>query len=190
MRPYLCLNCKNWYIPLQMEEGDTCRSCELGLHAVPERTGVVDCHFGEATPTPSEIEMVEIDTRVARALMIAQDAVKKHSIGSLRDAEEALVEVEALVNQRIPEVIRWSAVKEMPGLVGEDPSMRFKSIEAIEELVSNNRRPRTDLELVRRSMKTCAEINSGIPTQLVEIRTTMNEARSKTTTPAPEKVPA
>ena len=193
MRPYQCQNCKNWYMPLQLDEGVVCISCARGLHAIPEtgnHPGVVDCHFGETTPHPSEIRMVEIDAQVSRAVLLAQDAVRLHNIASLRQAEDALAEVEQIVTQQVPEVLTWASVKEMPGLVGENPSMRFKNLDALQELVSNNRRPVTDIEEIRRSIKTCAEINSGIPSQVAEIRTTLAEARSLTTTPVePEKEP-
>lgn len=188
IRPTICGKCGNWYVDIPMEDGVTCWSCDNNLHAVNRSKDSYDCHFGQASPAPSEIEIVQIEDQLNRAVALAQTAVDRPNVDTLTQAETAFAQAEMAISTQLPETIRWAAVKEMPGLSGAPPSQRYKNIEALEEMVGDNRRPQTDLIEVRRAMKTVAEVASTFPARMSELRVLIGSARVVVSTPAPAQV--
>lgn len=169
-RPFECENCRNWYIQVSEEGG--CIACLDGKHALHQRTGVIDCHFGQESVHPSERRMAEIHNAIAAALLTAR------SSGDLIAAENALAEAER-AERAIPDVLTWAGVLELPGMAGESRTVRFKSMDAIQELVNNNRRPPEDLKLLQRATTVCREMADEIPTLMAQLRMAIGEARSQ-----------
>jgi len=94
----------------------------------------------------------------------------------MSELEQSFAKAE-LAQAEMPEILRWSTVMELPGMVGSPRAARFKTIEAIEELVGDNRRPPEDLAMLQRSGKVCAEIAAEIPALLSEARISLGQAR-------------
>jgi len=184
-RPFLCGKCGNWYIPVPPKENEpqSCYSCDEGIHfASPGKN--IDCHFGQQSATPSEIRMAGVIETCKKAVTLADSAVEK--IGTAKDlasvkallatAERAFSDAEK-AQKEVANIQEWAGVMEMPGEKGSDPKVRFKSIEAIEELVKTNRRPQTDLTMLRRSIKVCKEMSDEVPELVTGARVSVGQAR-------------
>jgi hypothetical protein len=91
---------------------------------------------------------------------------------SLVEAEVALSDAER-IERDVPEALTWSDVFELPGLRGANPSARFKSYDAMQDLVYNKRRPESDLTVLERSRRLCEEMAQDVPILMAEARTAM-----------------
>lgn len=182
--PKKCSMCGNWLTPIPMPEDVMCKSCAEGRHAVNRTTGLYDCHWGQTTSTPSEIKMATFHGFVQSVQAKAQGAVATiEKAMSEEDVSKALSEAETLLAQvergmaDIPNILQWAGVKEMPGLADAESTARFKSIEAIEDLVKNKRRPTSDLEELRRSVKNCTIMADEIPSMASQARMSLAQVR-------------
>jgi hypothetical protein len=192
-RPFLCGKCGNWYTPVPVPEGESCRSCDWELHARDTVTDVFDCHFGHQSATLSEVDIMHLQNRVGEVSTNAQavlDAIEKGSTlrivtETLKTAETEFAKAELGITNDIPEIIRWAGIKELPGMAGEAPTHRFKSMEAIELLVADKRRPHSDLEELQRSVKVCNAVASEIPGAMSDARMLLSLARRAAETYAP-----
>jgi hypothetical protein len=155
-KPFQCDKCKNWYTPITLSENTFCMLCAEGTHAEDPTTGVIDCHFGQFTATLSERNVATAHNKAIAARDNPGDA-------------ELLAQAEAEI-LNLPEYMEWAGVMEMPGMKGERRDRRFKSIDALVELVDGNRRPESDLLVLKRSVKNCKEMAAEIPGILAEAR--------------------
>lgn len=183
-RPYKCGNCGNWYIKLPMPDDVMCRMCNEGTHAPHPKTGIVDCHWGQTSPTPSEIKMVELLNLCQSAVQEEVAAVARIQRSKDMDGIRAVVsQVEQvfsraeLAHSTMPEILRWAVVLELPGMAGASQAARFKHIDAVRDLVATNRRPPEDLAMLERSERVCREIADEVPVVLSEARMALNQAR-------------
>lgn len=174
-RPFLCGNCGNWYTPVKLDDDDSCPQCFAGTHADGSH-----CHYSDMTATQSEVRLMGILETLTRSLTSIQSRPMDEAEVALANAEQA--------ERGLADAVTWAGVKEMPGMVGEDPEKRFKSVDVIEQLVRNKRRPFGDLLVLRRSVKVCGEIAAEIPTLMSSIRMAMAEARLKPPTEAKPRV--
>lgn len=184
-RPFICSKCGNWYLKIQMPANTMCRACSEGKHA-RNAAGIIDCHWGETSPTPSEIKMATLlascqkarDTAVNALATIREskdlDAVKV----SLSSVEQTFAKAE-LLQSEIPEILRWAVVLELPGMQAEPMTARFKHIDAVRELVGSSRRPPEDLAMLERSDNLCHEIAAEVPALLAEARIALGQARQE-----------
>jgi len=204
-RPFKCGNCGNWYIAAPVPDGMMCRICAEGKHAVGAK-GQMDCHWGQVSPTPSEVKMMEL-----LALCKTAQAATVNVLGSIQSStgidgvqavmargEQSFAKAE-LAHAGMPEILRWASVMELPGMGDAPSAARFKNIDAIRELVGSNRRPPEDLAMLERSEKVCREIAAEIPGLLSEARITLGQARQAAqawkpaapqNVPMPENVPS
>ncbi|MDA1188802.1 MAG: hypothetical protein O2854_03885 [Chloroflexi bacterium] len=169
-RPFQCSKCRNWYTPIPVSEEDYCWSCREGKHAPHHKTGVIDCHFGQTSSTPSEIKMVGIVATI-------KDAITAVEGGDIRSAEVAFALAEKARGE-VTDVVRWATVMEMPGTLGESSTTRFKNIDALIALVADKRRPPEDLAMVRRTMRFCDEMAAEIPLLMADLRTNIGALRA------------
>jgi len=177
-KPFKCPQCLNWFTPVPMPEDMMCATCADGKHAV-NKVGLIDCHWGHVSATPSEI-------RMAVLWNTAKTVAEKDGLGGAK-SESAVTAILADMERDvallergmadIPEIIRWSSVKEMPGMKDAFGSRRFKTLEALEELVEEKRRPQTDVDEVRRSMKTCSLLADEIPEMVAAARMALGQMR-------------
>ena len=73
-RPFQCSQCLNWYTPAPGPDNNYgCRICAQKKHTPHQKTGVIDCHFGQESSTPSEI----ILTKASLAIRNAAEAVQR-----------------------------------------------------------------------------------------------------------------
>ncbi len=183
-RPFLCGKCGNWYTPLNLGPDNACGDCAEDLHARHPKTNEIDCHYGHISAHPSEIKVmgflakVQLSVRTNGAALEGIKAAMEQEkvVAYLTRVETAFAEAER-VAVNLPETLRWAGVMEMPGMKGEESTKRFKSIEALEEMVKNNRRPPEDLAELRRSVKVCEEIAAEIPPLLAEARMGVAQVR-------------
>ena len=178
-RPFQCSKCGNWKTPLPLDADDECPDCVMESHAVHPRTGTYDCHYRHSTATHSE-------KRMAKNLINLEFAVQtiKNS-QSLVEAEVALSDAER-IERDVPEALTWSDVFELPGLRGANPSARFKSYNAMQDLVYNKRRPESDLTVLERSRRLCEEMAQDVPILMAEARTAMIGMRNPDTKSPPK----
>jgi hypothetical protein len=192
-RPFQCSNCKNWYTPAPSKDNEYgCMYCADGTHTPHHKTGVIDCHFGQESSTRSETILAQV--------CVALDAANKEATGLLEKVRAATVmdtvlsavmrveslQVEAEAEYRkVPDAMTWAGVFELPGMAGEAPEKRFKSLSALAELARNNRRPRTDVETLERSVRVCGELQeeasglmAGVRAMVTEVRVTANNWRA------------
>ena len=184
-RPSLCPNCGNWHTPVTVPDGVVCGLCAEGAHVPHLKTGVIDCHFGQESATPSEVKMAGFLALCNIAWYKAQRTTERirHSVKDreelgrvLGEAEQVFAQVE--LNQAdVPNVITWASVMEMPGLKGESASKRFKNLDALRELAGNSRRPREDVTTMERSDKVCREMAAELPVLVSNARLALAEAR-------------
>ena len=180
----MCSKCGNWYRPIPLPEGAACVACVMGDHQPHVKTGAVDCHFGHDSATPSEVRMAKLVADTAKApksIMAALDAIKgaparEAVVNALSQAEGVFAQTER-AQMALPNILQWATVFEMPGLKGEAGSARFKSLEAIEELVANNRRPPSDLARLRLSGSMCEAMASELPGLMAEARVAIGQVR-------------
>jgi len=182
--PFKCPKCGNWHTPIPMPEDTMCRSCAEGRHAVNAKTGLYDCHWGHMTSTPSEIRMAtfhaflqSVQGKAQGAVSIIEKATSEEAVGgALSEVETLLAQVERDMAE-IPTILRWAGVKEMPGRRDADAEDRFKSIEAIEALAKNRRRPQSDVDVLHRSVRTCTMLADEIPTLVSGVRMSVSHVR-------------
>lgn len=183
-RPFRCPNCGNWHIAVPPRDGSTCWECEESHHARHQKTGVVDCHFGHKSATQSEIRMflaLQACGRAEQDAIHASEAIRQGQTAEevaqeLSLAEESFAKAEA-AQAGMAEVLRWAGVMEMPGLAGESFPKRFKTIEALELLVGESRRPPEDLADLRRSLQVCTEMADEVPGLLARARVAIGQTR-------------
>lgn len=193
-RVFQCPKCNNWYVPVPVKDGAFCFACDGGQHAPHQRTGVVDCHFGHESATAAEIRMAGIVERVSAAVKaigtsasgMAAAPDRASVTALLTKAETVFAQAEKAMTD-VPETLRWAGVLEMPGMSGEAPTTRFKSIETVEELVRNNRRPPEDLAMLRRSVRTCNALADDLPGLMAEARVAIGQARHAAQAWAPQQ---
>ena len=183
-RPFKCGNCGNYYTPLVMPDDVMCRWCQEGKHSPHPKTNTVDCHWGQASSTRSEMRMVQVlDAVKAAGGSIAATVDPIHKAPTqvavtslLTKAETAFVQAERLVAS-VPEIVRWAGVFEMPGRTDEAPEDRFRSVEAIQKMVKDNRRPPEDVADLERSIKICTALADEVPPLMAEARVAIGQAR-------------
>jgi len=183
-RPFQCVQCHNWYIAVPMEADTFCVECDQKKHAIHPSKGTYDCHWGHMSAVRSEIDMAlllnqiaEVEFRAGLDLTAIQEARTKEEVTSiLTNLEQALAKMERDA-KNAPNIVTWAAVKELPGTQGESPKVRFKHIDAIADLVANNRRPQTDMEELRRAMTVCAAMAEDAVAAQVQARMAANEVR-------------
>lgn len=182
--PYQCSKCANWYVAIPVGPDDFCIQCDRGTHAAHPKTGVIDCHFGEKSPQPSEIGMATLlltleatkskmeSSRVGIEKAGSLDVVKK-----LLSASEGLILMVDREQAKVPDLIRWAGVFEMPGMAGSAPTARFKSTDVLEDMVMKNRRPQSDLDDMRRSIGNCNDMAEKVSEKIGEIRASLFDVR-------------
>lgn len=183
-RPFKCSKCGNWYTPVPVEDGQFCRACDMGTHAAHVKTGVIDCHFGHDTATRYEVKMATIleeAGRIGAVLREAQDVIrsakaKEQTVQALLLAEQAFAVFER-AQSGVGETLQWAGVTELPGMTGEPGTARYKSIEALESLIANNRRPPSDMVRARRSLRICHEIADQLASLVAEARVGIGQVR-------------
>ena len=166
---FLCEKCANWYVEVPLPEGEVCLSCLTGKHAPHHRTGVIDCHVGHMTPTHSEVGIAKVALFIKEAVTglqkrsatIARQTTAEAVANILRDAELAFASIE-VEQHKVDNLLKWSGVFEMPGTQGLDNERRFKSIEVVEKLAKENRRPPEDVTVLRRSVRNCEAMASDL----------------------------
>lgn len=177
-RPFQCVNCRNWYTPLPTDPNLMCRMCAEGLHAAHSKTGIIDCHWGQTSSTPSEIGMATVAFQAQAALEACKQAT---SAESLAKASSAVAQAEQ-ANARVPELIRWAGVMEMPGKRDEAPEARYLGTDAIAGRVNIHRRPPEDLEMLKRSIRICGELGAEIQGLMAQARAALGAARQPVST--------
>lgn len=194
-RPFRCSKCGNWYTPVPPAEGVVCFMCDSGSHAPHQKTGVIDCHFGHKSATPSEVKMAELLALCERAQRQAQGAesrimgshTRKQADDIVAEAEKVFAQAE-LAQGDMANIITWASVMELPGMKGERATARFKNIDAIEDLVANNRRPPEDLQTLRRSDKICREMAVEVAGVMADARIALGRMRATSwTEPEPKR---
>lgn len=190
--PFKCGQCGNWYTPVPMPEDLMCLKCAEGKHAVNAKKGTYDCHWGHTTATTSEVQMAELRQRVqsvyelvgqtATALDRAEDF--DTVTAALTHMEQSFAQLEKVLGG-MPEILRWAGVKTMPGLKGSPNNRRFLGLEAVENLVGDNRRPQTDVDDLKRSIKTCAGIAGSITDMVATVRVAVSRVRRQAETCTP-----
>ena len=180
--PFQCPNCLNWHVRIPTEFG--CYQCETSSHTLHTKTGLPeDCHWGMMSATKSEVAL-------ATALAEANTALDYAREGRKTEAEGVLLTIAASETQ-IAEWLRWAGVFEMPGMQGERNDRRYKGIEALEDLVEMTRRPKTDLDAMRRSIRNTAECERDRQAALAEARQLLVASPvGVSPTPAPVEVAA
>lgn len=186
-RPFCCANCGNWYTPIPNFE-DECLACVTKSHTPHHKTGIVDCHFGQRSATYSERRMAELLAQVTAARDSTQRDAAKANLRSetLLNAEERFSRVERVMRE-LPEIILWAGVMEMPGMAGEPATARYKDMTALEDLVSNSRRPQSDLDVLKRSVSVCKGIEIEVGQIMAELRVAMTELRRHAASPTAER---
>lgn len=181
--PFKCGQCGNWFTPVPMPEDMMCRVCAEGKHSV-NKAGTYDCHWGHVTATPSEIKMATLfqqaESTRARIEQAGRDIerAKVHVAvtSALNDAEQSFAQLERGMGA-LSEILRWAGVKEMPGLRGEANEDRFKSLSAIEDMVRNGRRPRSDVDELQRSIKACNGMADELAGAMASVRVVLAGVR-------------
>ena len=178
--------------------------CANKSHAPHLTTGVVDCHFGQESSTQSEIVMAEVCETLGRARDLVKKALAEISLArSIPQVVTCSAEAERAISMaetayaRVPDALTWAGVTELPGMAGESNQKRYKSIEALTELVRNNRRPPTDLATAQRSLLLCGEMAKEahgligeVRSAATEIKVTVNNWRAPEPTPEQPQMPA
>ena len=194
-RPFKCGKCGNWYIAVPMPDDTMCRICAEGKHAVGVN-GQIDCHWGQTSPTPSEIKMVvlldscrSVSQEAQNALGAIQSSKAMDDVKAIMSRLEQSFAKAELAQAEMPEILRWAVVMELPGMKDAHQEARFKSIEALRAM--GNRRPPEDIQMLERSDKVCREIAAEIPGILSEARMNLAQVRraAEAWTPAPADVP-
>lgn len=183
-RPFQCPKCLNWHTPIPMPEGMMCRWCAEEKHARHPKTGEYDCHWGLITSTQSEVKIMQANGRIneaatecQRLIQVIESATEKEQVIDVLKRAEVAFALAERAHGEVGEILRWAGVMEMPGMAGEPSSKRFKSVEAIEVMVADNRRPPTDLTTLQRSVKICNEIANEIPERIAEARVSIGQVR-------------
>lgn len=181
-RPFICSNCRNWHVRVPMPEGFMCRLCAERKHAAHPRTGVIDCHWGMKSATPSEIKLAIILETVESSLENITGCIP-----TIREAEAAEVAQQVMgtaksafanaqqAERGVGEAVQWASVFEVPGMLGEPNEKRFKSFEVLQSLVKMNRRPVSDVEELERSVKTCNELANQITGLMPKLQYALEE---------------
>jgi len=185
--PFRCPNCGNWYTPLP-DVDEECPQCVSRSHAPHHKTGIIDCHFGQASATYSEQCMAEILGQVTTTRDNAQRELDR---GNLRDdtllrVEERFSDVERSMRE-VPEIMHWAGVMEMPGMAGDPAVARYKDVTALEDLVKMSRRPQSDLDTLRRSISLCKEMETELGQVMAELRLAMTQLRRRASEQPQEK---
>lgn len=184
--PFLCVNCKNWYVPVPLYDDITgerlvCLLCENGKHAA-NKAGVIDCHVGQLSATKSEIT-IALAYGAVQVFSLAVKAGDRAKAAALQGAADTALAT-------IPEALRWAPVMEMPGMQGMPNEMRFKNINVIDELVNTNRRPPQDLRKLRRSERVCADLAQACVAEITLARQGLAALPMTTPTPLAPPLPA
>lgn len=175
--PFRCGKCGNWYTPIQV--AFPCPDHDK--HAV-NKAGRFDCHWEHDSATTSERRIVEIEGIIRTSIATSKG-------GDLAAAETAFVAAEKAESEattggrRGQGVVGDSDIMEMPGLKGANPEARFKTADAIARMVDDNRRPKSDLDVLNRSFTIVGEIAGGFPALMAEVREAIGEMRRAVTEP-------
>lgn len=174
-QPFKCSNCGNWYIKVPTK--GECWSCVEDKHGRHLTTGVVDCHFGQQSATPSEM-------RIAEVLQVCQRATQVFS--DLAKAEQAFAAAE-MAESQIPDILKWAGVMEMPGQQASKFQERYKTVESLRLLVEDSRRPPEDVETLERSIAVCEKMAHKVPALMARARLAIGQARRALGTPQPSE---
>lgn len=182
--PFKCLKCGNWYTPVPMPEDMMCKVCADGAHAVNPKTGAYDCHWGHVTATSSEVRIATLWHQAQETTRVLQEVAARIAgaktldavVATLGSAEGVFATLERGM-AAVPEILRWAGVKEMPGLKDAEGSRRFKSLDALEDLVKDNRRPQSDLAELKRSIKTCNILADELTGMVAAARVALSQVR-------------
>ena len=203
-RPFKCSQCGNWYIAVSVPEDVACLMCMGGSHTPHPKTGLVDCHFGQESATPSEVKMMMLlalcqGARDAstRALVEVQRSTGIDSVKAVMARVERTYAEAEQGHTEMPEVLRWASVFEMPGMDGAPRAARFKDLDAMQELANTFRRPIEDVTMLRRSEKVCREIATEVSSVMSDASIGLGQARQAAQAwkapqdvPMPENVPS
>ena len=194
-KPFLCEKCRNWYIevPVRDLKGNVlpkdeygCRMCNEGTH-VPNKAGIVDCHWGQVTPTPSEVTMAKIALAVTMAKNGTEKAIAgvgKLTMKAEADASletcESFFEVAQRGVQTQADAMKFAGAFALPGIPKSLPVKdRYKTVDQMEQMVADNRRPSEDLDELNRSVKVCGELAIEIERDMGKTKVLIQQLREK-----------
>lgn len=194
-KPFLCANCGNYYVEVDVKDKDgrvlskdeyKCLQCADNKHAVHPRTGKIDCHWGQASASASEAGMTKTLTAVITSKGKIEKLIKdvaasttKEQANLALDAGEAESAAVLSAERSVAELMRFAGVMEMPGKRGDDFSERFKTLEQVEQFIKIGRRPQEDADVLKRSLKNCADLQVDIEREVGRAKILVQQLRER-----------